>query len=253
MVGLVSWGEGCAREDYAGVNARISAVTDWIDQQICELSTFRPSTCPSRTPPVSNAQSPPASTPGGSAGAPQQPGGASGVPSPLGASPAGGRDSTDIDDVQTPMRPGGGSAGVDVSRTFPGKGPVKATNAVTVNLLYRANVQRLTWSLDQEDPTTDNWNTLYQSPRGRSYQLDSRTFDQLTPGWYRFRVVDPSATQGMNPNNYALQWMSLMGPRGTEVWGMDTDFTKSDYNIYFEISGTNGIPSLGNRPDVMVP
>ena len=60
--------KGCAREDYAGVNARISAVADWIEQQICELSNFPPNTCPSKTPPISYAQEPVSGSNGGSTG-----------------------------------------------------------------------------------------------------------------------------------------------------------------------------------------
>lgn len=53
QVGLVSFGVGCARASYAGVNARISNMIDWINEQVCALSEFPPPGCaamPSRTP-----------------------------------------------------------------------------------------------------------------------------------------------------------------------------------------------------------
>lgn len=33
LIGLVSWGNGCAEYGYPGVYTRISVVRDWIDQQ----------------------------------------------------------------------------------------------------------------------------------------------------------------------------------------------------------------------------
>lgn len=45
QVGIVSYGIGCALPDYAGVNSRVSAVYEWIEQQICELSDFPPARC----------------------------------------------------------------------------------------------------------------------------------------------------------------------------------------------------------------
>lgn len=40
QVGVVSFGLGCAREDYAGVYAKVSAVQEWLETNICELSDF---------------------------------------------------------------------------------------------------------------------------------------------------------------------------------------------------------------------
>lgn len=42
VVGLVSWGVGCADPVFPAVNARVSAVSAWIDETVCELSDYPP-------------------------------------------------------------------------------------------------------------------------------------------------------------------------------------------------------------------
>ena len=45
LAGVVSYGIGCARKQYAGVNSKVSAVTDWIDREICLGSDYPPDNC----------------------------------------------------------------------------------------------------------------------------------------------------------------------------------------------------------------
>lgn len=48
QVGVVSYGIGCARASHNGVYARVSAVTEWIEEMVCELSEFPPEGCPAK-------------------------------------------------------------------------------------------------------------------------------------------------------------------------------------------------------------
>lgn len=259
LVGLVSWGEGCAREDYSGVNARISAVTDWIDQKICELSKFRPATCPSKVPPVSNAEEEETTItrPGGSAGAPTFPGqvevgrdnggegsgGNSGAVEPLYRPNSQGQSST--------LAAGsgvGGSSNANLAFEFPGESPKQATNAVQINVYYNANSQRVLWTLDVENEEKEVWDRLFTSPRGYDGRLIKDSFLQLPSGWYRFQLKDERANSGMTARDYSLRWMSIMGPRGDEIFGKEANLTQTEYNVYFEVDA-NGIPTLGSRPN----
>merc|ERR1719379_2882096 len=64
QVGVVSYGEGCARPNFSGVYARVSGVYSWIQSQVCELATVnRPSSCGPAPAPSPSIPSPPAPSP----------------------------------------------------------------------------------------------------------------------------------------------------------------------------------------------
>lgn len=226
LAGVVSWGEGCARDDYSGVNAEISAVIDWIETTICQETAFPPATCPYRAPALSSAQGDPSSANGTDLG------------STSSASLTG----------QTPIynpragEPGSFPSPEDTSGTisstavaYPGDGPRVATNAITINVFYGStNAQSVTWSFSQKD-NAEQWTELTRSGRGMPNSLISDTLP-LNPGLYRFEVVTPTAD--------AISWMSIMAPRGEQVFGMDSDFVNSQYDVNLEIND-NGIACLG--------
>ena len=48
QMGITSWRNECALPSSRGVYTRISAVKDWIDEQVCAMSSSPPSGCPEK-------------------------------------------------------------------------------------------------------------------------------------------------------------------------------------------------------------
>ena len=121
-----------------------------------------------------------------------------------------------------------------------------ATNAITVNIKYLANSQLVTWTLAQESTDIDEgWVKYYQSSRGVDGDLQSKTFQNLAPGWWRFQLSDPQAAsriasqgseQGQRISPPAIEWMSIMAPRGSNPYARRGGFTSTQYDVYLRIN-----------------
>ena len=125
---------------------------------------------------------------------------------------------------------------------FPGDGPMVATNAITVNIKYRANSQLVTWTLAKESTELDEgWVPYFRSARGVDGDLQSQTFEDLPPGWWRFQLSDPHAAsrmaaQGNRAEAPAIEWMSIMAPRGSNPYARKDGFTNTQYDVYLRIN-----------------
>ena len=58
VIGVVSWGYGCAGVDALGIYAEVSHFTDWLNQQMPDLSTCPPYAGGATLPPATPSPSP---------------------------------------------------------------------------------------------------------------------------------------------------------------------------------------------------
>jgi hypothetical protein len=58
LVGVTSWGNGCARPGSPGIYAKVSTNIEWIQETVCSLTDTSPSFCPSRAPSQAPTQAP---------------------------------------------------------------------------------------------------------------------------------------------------------------------------------------------------
>ena len=139
------------------------------------------------------------------------------------------------------------NANTNLATAFPGDGPKVATNAITVNVKYNTNSQLVTWTLAKETEQ-DTWVPWFRSGRGMDGTLQSQTFDDLSAGWWRFQLEDPQATSRAATDQPAIQWMSLMAPRGNNPWARDAGFSKPIYDVYFRINEVGIVAEVKGDP-----
>ena len=246
LAGVVSWGTGCGREDYSGVNTRISSVVDWIDEQICILSNVPPASCTG------------SSSSGNGNGNGNANNGNSNSNTPSSVVSGATETASPVQQSSQPVTTqgsGNGAAPLYNPRntdleSYPGEAPRVPTHGVTINVYYAYRPLYVRWNLAMQQTTSgdDQWRVMYRSIRGEAHSLQSQTFTNIQPGSYRFHIEDPEAERQLGRYDVSIGWMSIMGPRGDLIWGMPEgteNEVRTAYDIYFQVT-EQGILDLGD-------